>query len=212
MRNRNGKTLFEHDLQAKRVVSADSAYVMHTLLRGVVRRGTASRLKRWNLSYVAGKTGTTNDYRDAWFVGYTPDMVTTVWVGFDHGAPLRLSSAEAAIPTWAGYMSAIAHLRSEPRPPEGVTFRDIDPDTAMLWQEGCPGPFREVFLNGTAPTHSCPRGILGAIVRRVFFDRQNFDEPPAITFEQFRRWADEVDRERQTVEGALDRLKRIFGN
>ncbi len=207
-----GKVLYDHQPETKRVVGADAAYVMHTLLRGVVQRGTASRLRRWGLGYVAGKTGTTNDYRDAWFVGYTPDMVTTVWVGFDHGAPLRLSSAEAAIPTWAAYMSAIPHLHSEPRPPEGVTFRDIDPDTAMLWQEGCPGPFHEVFLNGTAPTHSCPRGLLGAIVRRVFFDRQNFDEPPAITFEQFRRWSDEVDRERHSVEGALDRLKRIFGD
>jgi penicillin-binding protein 1B len=207
-----GKVLYDHQPETKRVVAADAAYVMHSLLRGVVQRGTASRLRRWGLGYVAGKTGTTNDYRDAWFVGYTPDMVTTVWVGFDHGAPLRLSSAEAAIPTWAAYMSAVSHVRSEPRPPEGVTFRDIDPDTSMLWQEGCPGPFREVFLNGTAPTHSCPRGLLGAIVRRVFFDRQSFDEPPAITFEQFRRWSDEVDRERQRVEGALDRLKRIFGD
>ena len=56
----------------KRVADADATYVMHTLLRGVVQRGTASRLKRYGLGYVAGKTGTTNDYRDAWFVGYTP--------------------------------------------------------------------------------------------------------------------------------------------
>jgi penicillin-binding protein 1B len=212
VRNRNGKTLYEHDLEAKRVVNADAAYVMHTLLRGVVRRGTASRLKRWNLSYVAGKTGTTNDYRDAWFVGYTPDMVTTVWVGFDHGAPLRLSSAEAAIPIWAGYMSAIPHLHTEPAPPPGVTFRDIDPDSGMLWRDGCPGPWREVFLDGTAPTHYCPVGMFGNILRRVFFDKEHFDEPAAITFEQFRRWADEVDRERQNVESALSKLKRIFGN
>ncbi|MDQ6800831.1 MAG: PBP1A family penicillin-binding protein [Acidobacteriota bacterium] len=212
VRNHSGKTLYEHDLEAKRVVNADAAYVMHTLLRGVVRRGTASRLKRWNLSYVAGKTGTTNDYRDAWFVGYTPDMVTTVWVGFDRGAPLRLSSAEAAIPIWAGYMNAIPHLHTEPAPPPGVTFRDIDPDSGMLWRDGCPGPWREVFLDGTAPTHYCPTGMFGRILRRVFFDKEHFDEPAAITFEQFRRWADEVDRERQNVEGALSRLKRIFGN
>ncbi|PYQ54005.1 MAG: hypothetical protein DMF59_00195 [Acidobacteria bacterium] len=212
VRNRDGKTLYEHELDAKRVVNADAAYVMHTLLRGVVLRGTASRLKRWGLGYIAGKTGTTNDYRDAWFVGYTPDMVTTVWVGFDHGAPLRLSSAEAAIPIWAGYMSAIPHLHSEPAAPPGVTFRDIDPDSGMLWRDGCPGPWREVFLDGTAPTHYCPVGMLGRILRRVFFDKEHFDEPAAITFEQFRRWADEVDRERQNVESALGKLKRIFGN
>jgi len=212
VRSERGKTMFRHKLDAKKVVGADAAYVMHTLLRGVVQRGTASRLKRWGLGYIAGKTGTTNDYRDAWFVGYTPDMVTTVWVGFDHGAPLRLSSAEAAIPMWAAYMSAIPHLRSEPAPPSGVTFRAIDPDSGMLWREGCPGPLREVFLDGTAPTHYCPVGILGRILRRVFFDKEHFDEPPAITFDEFRKWANEVDRQRQQVEGAIGRLKRIFGD
>lgn len=211
VRNHAGKALFSHQPETKKVVNADVAYVMHTLLRGVVQRGTASRLGRWGLGYVAGKTGTTNDYRDAWFVGYTPDMVTTVWVGFDHGAPLRLSSAEAAIPIWASYMSAIPHQHAEPKPPPGVTFRDIDPDSGMLWRDGCPGPWHEVFLEGTAPTHACPRGLLGAILRRVFLDKEHFDEPPAITYDQFRRWADEVDRERQSVEGAWGKLKKIFG-
>jgi penicillin-binding protein 1B len=212
VRDRRGKVLARTERKQKKVAPADAAYVMHTLLRGVVQRGTASRLKRYGLGYAAGKTGTTSDYRDAWFVGYTPDMVSTVWIGFDHGAPLRLSSAEAAIPIWGAYMSAIPHQRAEPKPPQGVTFRAIDPETGMLWQQGCPGPVREVFLSGTAPTHSCPRGILGNVVRKVFFDREHFDEPPAITFEQFRRWAAEVDRNRQNVERRLDRLKRIFGN
>ena len=70
------QALFAYDLAQKRVADADPTYILHTLLRGVVQRGTASRLKRYGLGYVAGKTGTTNDYRDAWFVGYTPDMVT----------------------------------------------------------------------------------------------------------------------------------------
>jgi penicillin-binding protein 1B len=212
VRDRGGKTLYAHDLEQKRVADADTTYILHTLLRGVVQRGTASRLKRYGLGYVAGKTGTTSDYRDAWFVGYTSDMVTSVWVGFDHGAPLRLSSGEAAIPIWGVYMSSIPHDRGEPRPPKGVTFRDIDPETGMLWQDGCPGPIHEVFLNGTAPTHKCPAGFFGNIVRHVFFDRDNFDEPPAITFEQFRKWTSDVDRSRQQVEGALDRLRRIFGH
>ena len=211
VRNRDGGTLFSEKPPQKRVCDADVAYVMHSLLRGVVRRGTASRLKRYGLAYVAGKTGTTNDYRDAWFVGYTPDVVTTVWVGFDHGAPLRLSSAEAAIPIWGSYMAAVPHNHTELKPPDGVTFRDIDPETGMIWDEGCPGPVHEVFLNGTAPTQHCPRGFLGGIVRRVFFDSEHFDEPAAITFEKFREWANEVDRNRKDVEGFLGRLKRIFG-
>ncbi len=210
VRDRNGNALFTREVKPKRVARADATYVMHTLLRGVVMRGTASRLKRWGLGYVAGKTGTTNDYRDAWFVGYTPDVVSTVWVGFDHGAPLRLSSGEAAIPIWGAYMAAFPHPHSEPKAPSGVVFRDIDPETGMLWQDGCPGPWREVFLTGTAPTHRCPAGILGRVVRKIFFDRESFDEPPAITLEQFRRWTQDVDRSRREVEGAWDKLKRIF--
>lgn len=210
VRDRRGRQLMKHDRDEARVIGADVAYVMHTLLRGVVQRGTAARLKRYGLSYAAGKTGTTSDYRDAWFVGYTPDMVTAVWLGFDHGAPLRLSSGEAAIPVWGTYMSSIPHSSAQPQPPKGVTFRDIDPETGMLWSEGCPGPWREVFLSGTAPTHHCPTGIIGRVVRRVFFDREHFDEPPAISLEQFRRWANEVDQGRQQVEGVLGHLRRIF--
>ena len=212
IRAREGKALFQHEKESKRVCDAAPAYVMHSLLRGVVRRGTAARLKRYGLSHVAGKTGTTNDYRDAWFVGYTADMVTTVWVGFDKGAPLRLSSAEAAIPVWGTYMSAIPHSRKEPDAPEGVTFRNIDPETGMVWADGCPGPVRDVFLEGTAPTRTCPRGIIGRIVRKVFFDDESFDEPAAITLDKVRRWANEVDRNRQNVEGFFDRIRRLFGN
>jgi penicillin-binding protein 1B len=208
--DRRGKRLFEHEVVRKRVAGADAAYVMHTLLRGVVKRGTAARLKSYGLGYAAGKTGTTNDYRDAWFVGYTADMVTTVWVGFDRGAPLRLSSAEAAIPIWGSYMSAIPHRQSEPAAPDGVTFRQIDPESGMLWRDGCPGPIREVFMDGTAPTRYCPRGVMGRIIRRVLFDEDHFDEPAAITFDQFRRWANDVDRNRQKVEGGLGKLRRIF--
>jgi penicillin-binding protein 1B len=205
-----GKNLFEREVKKKRVVDGGSAYIVHTLLRGVVRRGTATRLKNYDLGYVAGKTGTTNDYRDAWFVGYTADMVTSVWVGYDRGAPLRLSSSEAALPVWGAYMSDIPHKASNPTAPDGVVFRSIDPESGMLWREGCPGPIREAFLSGTAPTRHCPTGVMGRIVRRVLFDEDHFDEPAAITFDKFRRWANEVDRNRQDVESALDKLKRIF--
>jgi penicillin-binding protein 1B len=211
VRDHRGKALFTRQPKSRRVVRADATYVMHTLLRGVVQRGTASRLKRWGLGYVAGKTGTTSDYRDAWFVGYTPDVVSAVWVGFDHGAPLRLSSGEAAIPIWGAYMASFPHVHAEPKPPPGVVFRDIDPETGMLWQDGCPGPWHEVFLSGTAPTHHCPAGLLGRVVRKIFFGRETFDEPPAITLEEFRRWANDVDRGRRQVEGALGKLRRVFG-
>ncbi|MHB0969150.1 MAG: transglycosylase domain-containing protein [Thermoanaerobaculia bacterium] len=211
VRTRNGKRLFRQEAQKIRVASEESAYIVHTLLRGVVRRGTAGRLRNYGLRHVAGKTGTTSDYRDAWFVGYTPDLVTTVWVGFDRGAPLRLSSAEAALPIWGTYVSRIDTSEREIKAPEGVEFHEIDPESGLLWREGCPGPVDEVFLAGTAPRQLCPAGFFGRIIRRVLFDDEEFDEPAAITIEQFRQWAEEVERNRREVESTLEKLSRIFG-
>ena len=211
VKDRNGKLLYQRKSRPDDVVSPEIAYVMHSLLRGVVRRGTASRLKNYGLGGVAGKTGTTSDYRDAWFVGYGRDLVTTVWVGYDHGAPLRLSSAEAAIPIWGSYMSGIRLDKSEIPAPEGVITRAIDPESGYLWAEGCPGPFKEVFLSGTAPSHGCPRGVIGKVIRRVLFDDETFDEPAAITFDKFRRWSAEVDQNRQRFERRLGRVKRMLG-
>ncbi|MGH9458976.1 MAG: transglycosylase domain-containing protein [Thermoanaerobaculia bacterium] len=210
LRNRDGEVVYRHEPQAAQMISPATAYVVHSLLRGVVRRGTANRLRRYGMTHAAGKTGTTNDYRDAWFVGYTPDVLTVVWVGFDRGEPLRLSSSRAALPIWGTYMSRIDTSREEIEPPDGVVFRNVDPESGTVWREGCPGPLREVFLSGTAPTRECPRGFFGQIVRSVLFDDEAFDEPAAITFEKFRRWANEVDQQRQRVEGWVERLERIF--
>ncbi|HUP66108.1 MAG TPA: PBP1A family penicillin-binding protein [Thermoanaerobaculia bacterium] len=210
LRDKEGEIVYQHEEKRERVTSPAVAYVMHSLLRGVVRRGTASRLSRYGMRHAAGKTGTTSDYRDAWFVGYTPDLVTAVWVGFDRGTPLRLSSAEAAIPVWGTFMSRIETSKKEIEAPEGVIVRSIDPESGYVWGEGCPGPFREVFLSGTAPTRDCPKGFFGRIARRVLFDDESFDEPAAITFDKFRRWAHEADQERQRVERWIDRIERIF--
>jgi penicillin-binding protein 1B len=211
VRSRAGETLFRHQDRPERVVSPAAAYVVHSLLRGVVRRGTANRLKRYGLAHAAGKTGTTSDYRDAWFVGYTPEVVAAVWIGFDRGKPLRLSSSESALPIWGSFMSGFTTKKGEIDPPEGVIFRSVDPESGYVWAEGCPGPFREVFLSGTAPTRECPRGFFGGIVRRVLFDDDAFDEPAAITFDRFRQLANEIDQERQRVEGFFERIERIFG-
>ncbi|HUF18735.1 MAG TPA: PBP1A family penicillin-binding protein, partial [Thermoanaerobaculia bacterium] len=173
VRDREGTQLFRREPEIERVVDPAPAYIMHSLLRGVVRQGPASRLGRYGLSHVAGKTGTTNDYRDAWFVGYTPELVTTVWVGFDRGSPLRLSSAEAALPIWGTYMRDVPAGRKTLEVPEGLTEKRIDPESGYLWAEGCPGPVREVFLDGTAPSRRCPRGFFGKIARDVLFESES---------------------------------------
>jgi penicillin-binding protein 1B len=152
-----------------RVVSAESAFLVTHLLRGVMRNGTGRSSAQWGLSDVtAGKTGTTNDLRDAWFVGYTPDLVVGVWVGEDGGMPLGLTGAQAALPIWATVMQA-AVRRSPPsafRPPAGVVFANVDRETGQLASFWCPadGPvIQEAFVSGTEPRAACA----GSPLRRI---------------------------------------------
>ena len=105
----------------------------------------------------AGKTGTTNDLRDGWFVGFTPELLTVVWVGFDDNRPLGLSGAQAALPIWTAFMTrALAGRQTVPfEVPDGITFVDIDPESGKLPTPSCPRVFREAFIAGTEPTEIC---------------------------------------------------------
>jgi penicillin-binding protein 1B len=143
----------------RRLASAESAFLVTTLLRGVVNEGTGAGARGAGFTLdAAGKTGTTNDLRDAWFVGFTPELLTVVWVGFDDNQALGLSGSQAALPIWTSFMvRALAghpDLPFEP-PAEGVLFVDIDRDTGALATPWCPRTFREAFLTGTEPTQSC---------------------------------------------------------
>jgi membrane carboxypeptidase/penicillin-binding protein len=127
------------------------------LLTGVVERGTAAKAKAMGLrGGVAGKTGTTDGYRDAWFVGYTADVVVGVWVGFDDEEALHLTGAQAALPLWVGFMRqtlpSVPHVVSRP---SGVVTRDIDPTTAQLATSKCLQRVPELFIEGTEPTVYC---------------------------------------------------------
>ena len=179
----NGRTIYEFDERAKKSIDPDVAYIVHSMMRGVVQRGTASDLQHLGLGHIAGKTGTTNDYRDAWFVGYAPDLLTAAWVGFDDGTPLRISSGEAALPIWAAYMVKAPHKRADIAPPDGVNLVDIEPSSGLLWRSGCGQPFREAFLSGTEPEEKCrPRPE----PTPIWID---FEEPPVITPEQSLEWS-----------------------
>jgi membrane carboxypeptidase/penicillin-binding protein len=105
----------------------------------------------------AGKTGTTNDLRDAWFVGFTPELLSVVWVGFDDNHPLSLTGTQAALPIWTEFMKrALAGRPSVGfEPPGGITFVDVDRDTGKLALPGCPRVYNESFLAGTEPTEYC---------------------------------------------------------
>ncbi|MBI2080225.1 MAG: PBP1A family penicillin-binding protein [candidate division NC10 bacterium] len=139
-------------------VSPQAAFVLTHLLRGTLERGTGAAAAALGLSRpAAGKTGTTDDFRDAWFVGYTPTIAVGVWVGFDREEPLRLGGAVAALPMWVDFLESLpAEEPADFAVPPGVLFRTVDPTTGGLATWECPVRVEEAFLEGTEPTAACP--------------------------------------------------------
>jgi penicillin-binding protein 1B len=155
--DREGMTMWTASLDRRQAVSPQAAYLITSLLEGVVRRGTAAKAKVLGLTgAIAGKTGTTDGYRDAWFVGYTSDLVIGVWIGFDDERPVRLTGAQAALPIW---IDIARRMLPEQAPaflaPTGVVVRPIDPKTGQLATSQCPEQVEEVFIEGTEPTVYC---------------------------------------------------------
>jgi penicillin-binding protein 1B len=149
-----GGVLYGEPVRSKRAFGAAETYLVTEALRGAVTRGTAKSLPRLGVTGSwAGKTGTTNDYRDAWFVAYSPDLVVAVWVGFDDGARVGLTGAQAALPIVARFVRG-AYGKQPPREhpvPEGIQLARIDPSNGRGAGRDCPG-HDEVFLAGTAPS------------------------------------------------------------
>ncbi len=156
-----------------RVTSAEKAYLVTNMLQGVIARGTARVLLSRGLGVnMAGKTGTTSDYRDAWFVGYTPDLLALVWVGYDDGRSIGFSASRSALLIWGRFMRA-AYEGMKPKPfsvPTGIVSRKICCETGQLATLFCPCTREEVFLAGSEPDKKCRKHSLGAKVRR-FLDR-----------------------------------------
>ena len=154
--------------ESVRVVSAAEAWLVTSLLKGVVTSGTGSAVRASGLpDVVAGKTGTTNDGRDAWFVGYTPRLLALVWVGFDSGEPHGMSGAKAALPIWLDFMKQAidAYPQSDFEVPEGISFSDVDATNGKRAARACPVVVREAFLAGTEPP-LCDehRGVIDHVV------------------------------------------------
>jgi penicillin-binding protein 1B len=143
---------------ARRVTRPDTTFLVLNMMRSVINEGTAAAVRGSGFALdAAGKTGTTNDLRDAWFVGFTPELLTVVWVGLDENQPLGLSGAQAALPIWTSFM--LRALAGRPNiefgVPAGIDFVEIDKDTGKLSLPTCPRTFREAFLAGTAPVDAC---------------------------------------------------------
>jgi penicillin-binding protein 1A len=158
--DREGNVLEEMAPERIKVIEKTSAYLMTHLLEGVVKYGTGWRVKALNRP-VAGKTGTTNNLFDAWFMGYTPQYITGTWVGFDDEAPLGKSEtgSRAASPIWLGFMKGV--LEDKPpkifEVPEGIVFTKIDAETGLLPVPESKETVFVSFKEGTEPTEYSKR-------------------------------------------------------
>lgn len=140
---------------APRVLTAQNAYLIRSMMRDVIRHGTGRRARALGRADLAGKTGTTNDQHDAWFSGYTSNLVTTAWVGFDKPQPLgaRETGGRAALPMWIEYMrTALKGLPVlVPEQPPGLVTVRIDPETGLLARAGHPDAIFETFRQENIP-------------------------------------------------------------
>lgn len=159
--NTEGKTIESRHAEIEKLISPAKAYMMSDLLREAVRSGTGRSLKQLGVDFpVAGKTGTTNDSQDAWFVGYTPDLVTLVWVGFDDNDSVGGTGATAALPIFADLMKALPqYVSGEWLPmPEGIeSIRICMESRQRARQDCCPHVFEEIFLSGNQPDMVCEK-------------------------------------------------------
>jgi penicillin-binding protein 1A len=158
VQDNSGRTLDQATIQPRQVVSRETAYLITNMMEDVIQRGTGIAAKSIIDRPVAGKTGTTNDFTDAWFIGSTPNLSAGAWVGFDDRRPLgeTESGAHAALPIWMSFMKdALKQLPVMPfEIPDGVTFVKIDPVTALLSDHDAQQGTVELFTKGTEPTRS----------------------------------------------------------
>ena len=170
--DRNGRVLEMHSAVSTEAIPAQTAYVVTSMLQSVIDSGTGWAARAWGFQHpAAGKTGTTNDYTDAWFVGYTPRIACGVWVGFDdrHTLGSKMTGARVALPIWTEFMkSACVELPKEPFPvPPGIVVRRICAASGELATTHCPDVIEEVFIEGTEPPRSCAvHGVTAGRPRR----------------------------------------------
>jgi penicillin-binding protein 1B len=151
-----GNTIAAPQGQKSEVMKPQVAFIMDSIMKDVVNRGTAAKVRaRGFRANVAGKTGTS---RDGWFAGFTPNLVCVVYVGFDDGSELGMTGADSALPIWADFMTAALAAHPEWggdwQEPSDIEHADIDPHTGMLAAAGSTDKRTELFVRGTAPTQA----------------------------------------------------------
>ena len=158
----DGKVVWQPTTEREAVLSPEEAWLMVSMMKDVVVRGTGARI--WSSGFrvpAGGKTGTTNDGADVWFIGYTADLVAGVWMGFDKPQKIKANAqgGELASPAWASFMTEV--YRRKPQPPDwprpdGVIVRQIDALSGLLANSSCMTALTtEFFVQGTEPTGTC---------------------------------------------------------
>jgi penicillin-binding protein 1B len=154
-----GETLERRTLRSERAIDAGTAYLMTSLLQEVVNSGTGARVRWMGLTGpIAGKTGTTDDEYDLWFVGFTPELVAVVWMGFDQPRPIKgVTSSEGPLPIWVRFVKAALgdQVLGVFMRPGVIREVEIDTESGGLALGACPEPRRELFIAGTEPAEIC---------------------------------------------------------
>ena len=183
--DKNGKVLEQTRPTAEEALSPETALTMTSMLSSVVETGTAASARALGLSVpAAGKTGTTDDYSDAWFVGYVPGLVTGVWVGFDRKQKIGpgMTGAAAALPIWVDITGAATKGKApqEFPVPSGVVSALICGQTGLLANPACPETELELFKEGTQPTGFCNvhTGDQPPSPEHYDFERTDTEAPP----------------------------------
>jgi len=168
----DGHRLKRYPLEVEQVIDPATLYLLTVALQGVVRQGTARGLTAWLPSplAVAGKTGTSDDFRDSWFAGFTGDRLGVVWIGRDDNQSTGLTGASGAMAVWADMM---ARLDPEPltlQEPDNIKRAWIDSASGLLSDRTCPGAVELPFIDGSAPTEfsDCGRNSIGRSIKNWF--------------------------------------------
>ncbi|NNG47004.1 MAG: transpeptidase-transglycosylase, partial [Deltaproteobacteria bacterium] len=154
-----GNPIREETLVREQAVDARAAYLVTNSLEGALDRGTGNPVRLYGIDFpAAGKTGTTDDYRDSWFAGYTPNLVCVVWVGRDSGGTTGLTGASGALRIWTKFMKSVYPAGGQYAfaVPQGITIAEIDPESGFLTTSACPVSFPEAFLEDLVPKETCP--------------------------------------------------------
>ncbi len=157
--DQSGRVIEGHELQARQVLSPQLAYLIDFMLQQVINHGTGFGARQHGfLRPAAGKTGTTNDSKDAWFAGFTPNLLAVTWTGFDQKEALGLTGAEASLPAWTDFMKAATASRPalDFEPPPGIVVEKVDPLTGYLAGPYCPVVMEGAFPKDLAPSQVCP--------------------------------------------------------